>query len=215
MLPLFFLFFFFSLVMQLANKFRVCHFLPYEVARTDNPGYTSIKAQLLSVPPYAAAAVITVSIGFLADRTRQRGITNMAISLIGMAGYALLIGAQGPGARYAGVFLAAMGIYPCVSNTIAWCSNNTEGRHSSSSILSAIANPSRRLQKRCHAGCRNRMGKSQRYCRLECLPRRRRTPILPRPWRNAWIPRCVLVRWIPHSVSLAGSGEPKAQARKA
>lgn len=90
-------------------------------------GYTSIKAQLLSVPPYAAAAVITVSIGFLADRTRQRGITNMAISLIGMAGYALLLGAQDPGARYAGVFLAAMGIYPCVSNTIAWCSNNTEG----------------------------------------------------------------------------------------
>lgn len=107
---------------------RVCHSLPSEVARTNNPGYTSVKAQLLSVPPYAAAAVITVSIGFLADHTRQRGITNMAVSVIGMTGYALLIGAEGPGARYAGVFLAAMGIYPCVSNTIAWCSNNTEGR---------------------------------------------------------------------------------------
>lgn len=152
--------------MQLANKFRVCHPLPSEVACTDNSGYTSIKAQLLSVPPYAAAAVITVSIGFLADRTRQRGITNMAISLIGMAGYALLIGAEGPGARYAGVFLAAMGIYPCVSNTIAWCSNNTEGKQPSSSVLSAIANPSRRLQEGCHAGRCNWMGKSQRYRRL-------------------------------------------------
>lgn len=67
----------------------------------------------------------------------------MVISLIGMAGYALLIGAKGPGARYAGVFLAAMGIYPCVSNTIAWCSNNTEG--SPSPLPPVLVQFSRRL----------------------------------------------------------------------
>ncbi|KAJ5675404.1 hypothetical protein N7462_008301 [Penicillium macrosclerotiorum] len=87
----------------------------------------SIKAQLLSVPPYAAAAVLTISIGFIADRTRQRGICNIAVSILGMVGFAMLLGCESPGARYAGTFLGAMGIYPAIANTISWSSNNIEG----------------------------------------------------------------------------------------
>lgn len=40
----------------------------------------------------------------------------------------MLLGAESASTRYAGVFLGAMGIYPCISNTIAWASNNTEGK---------------------------------------------------------------------------------------
>ncbi|KAL4952173.1 putative MFS transporter [Aspergillus filifer] len=90
-------------------------------------GYTSIHAQLLSVPPYAAAAILTVAVGFIADRTRQRGICNMLVSLLGITGFAMLLGAKTPGAKYAGTFLGAMGIYPAISNTISWTSNNVEG----------------------------------------------------------------------------------------
>ncbi|EPS29526.1 hypothetical protein PDE_04476 [Penicillium oxalicum 114-2] len=89
--------------------------------------YSSIRAQLLSVPPYAAAAILTVLIGFIADRTRQRGLCNIGVSLLGMVGFAMLLGCNSPGARYAGVFLGAMGIYPAISNTISWASNNIEG----------------------------------------------------------------------------------------
>ncbi|KAG4216969.1 hypothetical protein PC116_g34550, partial [Phytophthora cactorum] len=35
---------------------------------------STVRSQLLSVPPYAAAAVLTVINGFVADRTRQRGL---------------------------------------------------------------------------------------------------------------------------------------------
>ncbi|KAI9931429.1 hypothetical protein ASPWEDRAFT_169725 [Aspergillus wentii DTO 134E9] len=90
-------------------------------------GYTEIKAQLLSVPPYAAAAILTVAVGFIADRTKQRGLCNIFTSFIGIAGFCMLIGSNSPGVQYAGTFLGAMGIYPCVANTITWCSNNTEG----------------------------------------------------------------------------------------
>ncbi|GLA37031.1 hypothetical protein AnigIFM63309_003531 [Aspergillus niger] len=90
-------------------------------------GYTAIQAQLLSVPPYAAAAIVTVAVGFIADRTGQRGICNIVVSILGIAGFSLLLGASSAGARYAGVFLGAMGIYPAISNTISWASNNTEG----------------------------------------------------------------------------------------
>jgi hypothetical protein len=90
-------------------------------------GYQSTKAQLLSVPPYAVAAIMTVYIGYLADRTHQRGLCNMAVSVIGIVGFALLLSGASPGVQYAGTFLGALGIYPCISNTITWVSNNTEG----------------------------------------------------------------------------------------
>jgi hypothetical protein len=90
-------------------------------------GYKDIHAQLLSVPPYAAAAVLTVAVGFMADRTRQRGMWNILVSFLGITGFAMLLGAKGAGARYAGTFLGAMGIYPAISNTISWTSNNVEG----------------------------------------------------------------------------------------
>jgi sugar phosphate permease len=55
-------------------------------------GYTSTTAQLLSVPPYAVAAVLTIAVGFTADRTRQRGWCNIAVSFLGIAGFAMLLG---------------------------------------------------------------------------------------------------------------------------
>jgi MFS family permease len=90
-------------------------------------GYTSTTANLLSVPPYAAAAIVTVAIGWLADRTQQRGLCNICISLFGLCGFSMLIGSSRPGVQYAGTFLGAVGIYPCVANTISWASNNVEG----------------------------------------------------------------------------------------
>jgi len=90
-------------------------------------GYSSTRANLLSVPPYAAAAVLTVFIGWLADRTGQRGLCNICVSFMGIAGFAMQLGASQPGVKYAGTFLGALGIYPCIANTITWASNNSEG----------------------------------------------------------------------------------------
>lgn len=90
-------------------------------------GYSSVRAQLLSVPPYAIACVFTVLVGFLADRTRQRGVFNIGFSLISIAGFGMVLGGNTASVRYAGTYLAAIGIYPCVANTISWISNNVEG----------------------------------------------------------------------------------------
>jgi len=55
-------------------------------------GYTNTTtANLLSVPPYAAAAVLTVFIGWFADRTKQRGLCNVGVSLLGLTGFAMLL----------------------------------------------------------------------------------------------------------------------------
>ena len=83
--------------------------------------------QLMSVPPYAVAAAMTVFIGWFADRTRLRGWANIAVSFMGCVGFAMLLGSDNPKIKYAGTFLGAAGIYPTVSNTLTWASNNVEG----------------------------------------------------------------------------------------
>lgn len=101
-------------------------------------GYSNTRAQLLSVPPYAAAAVLTVIIGYIADRTKQRGLCNIGVSFLGIAGFAMLLGSDKPGVKYAGTFLGALGIYPCISNTISWMANNIEGVYKRGVVLGFV-----------------------------------------------------------------------------
>lgn len=97
-----------------------------------------VRAQLMSVPPYAIAALFTVVIGFVADRTRQRGLCNILVSLLGVIGFSMLLGSDNPAVRYAGTFLGALGIYPCISNTITWVANNTEGVYKRGVVLGFV-----------------------------------------------------------------------------
>ncbi|TGZ78356.1 retrograde regulation protein 2 [Ascodesmis nigricans] len=90
-------------------------------------GHKSTKAQLLSVPPYAVACVITILVGWVADRMKMRGVFNMGISVFGILGFGLLIGSTNPKLSYAATFFGALGIYPGIANTITWVSNNVEG----------------------------------------------------------------------------------------
>ena len=90
-------------------------------------GYTSTRANLLTVPPYAAAAIMTIAVGWIADRTKQRGLCNILVSILAIVGYSMLLGSNKAGVKYAGTFLGAMGVYPSIANTISWASNNIEG----------------------------------------------------------------------------------------
>ena len=101
-------------------------------------GGSVVHSQLMSVPPYAAAAILTIVIGYVADRTRQRGLCNILTSLMGIIGFSMLIGSSRPGVQYGGTFLAALGIYPCISNTITWMANNTEGVYKRGVVLGFV-----------------------------------------------------------------------------
>ena len=90
-------------------------------------GYSSTKANLMSVPPYVLAAAMTVAVGYYADRTGRRGQFNIAVPCLSVAGFSMLLASDRPGVKYAGTFLGALGIYPCIANTISWASNNFEG----------------------------------------------------------------------------------------
>ena len=101
-------------------------------------GYAGTRAQLLSVPPYAVAACLTVLVGFLADRTRWRGYCNMATVSVGIVGFVLLLCTSNPKVQYAGTFLGAAGIYPTISNTLSWVNNNFEGSLKRAFVLGMV-----------------------------------------------------------------------------
>jgi hypothetical protein len=101
-------------------------------------GTSIVRSQLMSVPPYVMAAILTVVIGYVADRTRQRGVCNICVSAIGVVGFSMLLGSSSPGVKYAGTFLGALGIYPCISNTITWVANNVEGVYKRGVVLGFV-----------------------------------------------------------------------------
>ncbi|OIW32769.1 MFS general substrate transporter [Coniochaeta ligniaria NRRL 30616] len=114
-------------------------FLPTIIS---NMGFTStqsiVKNQLLSVPPYAGAAIVTVAVGFASDKHKKRGIYNMCLAPIGIAGFVMLIATNKPGVQYAGTFLGAIGIYASIPITIAWIANNTEGVYKRGIVLGFV-----------------------------------------------------------------------------
>ncbi|KAL0938394.1 major facilitator superfamily transporter [Colletotrichum truncatum] len=99
---------------------------------------STVRSQLMTVPPYAVAAVFTIIVGWVADKTRQRGLCNVFVSLIGIAGFVILITTESPKVKYAGTFLGAMALYPCISNTITWVANNTEGVYKRGVVLGFV-----------------------------------------------------------------------------
>lgn len=112
-------------------------FLP-SIIRDLGWGTTVVQTQLYSVPPYVVAALLTVAVGWLSDHTRTRGIYNVGCSLVGSAGFVMLLATKNPGVQYAGTFIGAMGIYPCISNTITWMANNVEGVYRRGIILGFV-----------------------------------------------------------------------------
>jgi hypothetical protein len=50
----------------------------------------------------------------------------------------MLLGSQRAGVKYAGTFLGALGIYPCIANTISWVSNNVEGVYKRGVVLGLV-----------------------------------------------------------------------------
>jgi hypothetical protein len=89
-------------------------------------GYTALKAQFMSVPPYAFACLLTVAVGYLADRYHRRGIPNLIAGAAGAIGFVILAVSKSGALSYFATFLAAASIYICIPNTISWVTNNCD-----------------------------------------------------------------------------------------
>ncbi|CAI7578729.1 unnamed protein product [Penicillium bialowiezense] len=91
---------------------------------TAEMGFTAINAQGLTAPPFFASFLATIASTWVADRTQQRGLTIIGLSVVGGVGYILCATCTSVGARYFGVFLAACGVFPSIANILPWVLNN-------------------------------------------------------------------------------------------
>ncbi|CZR63260.1 probable permease of the major facilitator superfamily [Phialocephala subalpina] len=97
-------------------------------------GYVSSTAQLLTVPIYITAAILTIVVAYYSDKSKYGRapfiFIPMCAILIGFI-IALAASAHGhlPGLVYAGVFITTCGIYPAFPGNITWISNNIAGSY--------------------------------------------------------------------------------------
>ncbi|KAK0239156.1 MFS general substrate transporter [Armillaria nabsnona] len=113
-------------------------FLPSIINEVSVLGYTATRANLLTVPIYVFACIVTCIVGFFGDRRGQRGYLNIMFFSLGAAGYIILIASRSAPLSYFATFLATCGIFPVIPNTVAWFSNNIEGTYKRGVTLGMI-----------------------------------------------------------------------------
>ncbi|KAK6904445.1 hypothetical protein I203_105258 [Kwoniella mangroviensis CBS 8507] len=93
-----------------------------------NLGYTAVKAQALTTPPYIFATIVTVTIGIISDRFRRRYFAIMSAYSLGLTGIIIIwITVHHPhltGVSYFAIFLAAAGYSAQAPIVGAWTSEN-------------------------------------------------------------------------------------------
>ncbi|KAK6213247.1 major facilitator superfamily transporter [Colletotrichum tabaci] len=93
-------------------------------------GYSSIKTQLHSVPPWVVAFVFSMTIAFVSDKTRHRfGFTILAIC-VAITGFAILISVHdNTPLQTFGLYAVASGCYTAMPIIVCWFNMNLGGHH--------------------------------------------------------------------------------------
>ncbi|KAF4495286.1 tartrate transporter [Fusarium agapanthi] len=101
-------------------------------------GFADLRAQLMTVPPYAAAYVVTLLVSWSADRHNARALHSAVFSLIGAVGFiaSATLPADSYSPRYGCLIVAACGSFACIPPLLGWLSSNL---HSTAAIGLAIA----------------------------------------------------------------------------
>ncbi|KAL4901700.1 hypothetical protein BDW74DRAFT_187139 [Aspergillus multicolor] len=101
-------------------------------------GYENLKAQLMTVPPYAVAYVVIVVVAWSADHFNARGLHSARFSFIGVMGFlaSAVLTADAYLQRYGCLIVGSSGAFSCIPPLPGWLSSNT---HSTGGAGLAIA----------------------------------------------------------------------------
>lgn len=93
-------------------------FLPTIIVKLN---YTANDAQLMTVPPYAIAACMTLATAFVSDRLKVRGIIMLFTMPIAIFGYAVIANIHDghPKVKYGMTIMMAAGVYSSVPPVLA------------------------------------------------------------------------------------------------
>ncbi|KAJ7879812.1 hypothetical protein B0H13DRAFT_1614122, partial [Mycena leptocephala] len=101
-------------------------------------GFTSLRANLMTVLPYVVAYVVTILAASFADHTNVRALHSSVLSLIGAAGFmaSTLLPTDAYLHRYGCLIVATSGTFACIPPLLGWLSSNV---HSTATAGLAIA----------------------------------------------------------------------------
>jgi len=94
-------------------------------------GWTSIRAQVMSIPIYIVATILALTTAVLTDKLKHRFGFIIFGCLVASVGYAILLNMKSVpvGARYFAVYAITAGGYIAQPVTIVWLSNNVSGHY--------------------------------------------------------------------------------------
>ncbi|SPO07760.1 related to MFS nicotinic acid transporter Tna1 [Cephalotrichum gorgonifer] len=94
-------------------------------------GYKARIAQLMTIPPYVTACILTIAVAHFSDKFKQRGYFIIASLTLAVIGFIMAITTSHSdtlaGVTYAGCFLACCGFFPAFPGVISWLANNLAG----------------------------------------------------------------------------------------
>ncbi|KAI0145175.1 putative MFS transporter [Xylariaceae sp. FL1272] len=89
-------------------------------------GYSGLRANLFTVPPYAVAYVVSILGAWSADHFNARGLHSAGLAFIGAIGFLLsaVLPPDAYASRYGGLIIAASGAFACIPPLLGWLSSN-------------------------------------------------------------------------------------------
>ncbi|KAH8600035.1 MFS transporter-like protein [Bisporella sp. PMI_857] len=89
-------------------------------------GYKGLHSQLMTVPPYAVAYVVTIVVSYSADHFNARSIHSAIFAAVGAIGFlaSALLPAHSYSARYGCLIVAASGSFSCIPPLLGFLSSN-------------------------------------------------------------------------------------------
>ncbi|KAF7922074.1 uncharacterized protein EAE98_008285 [Botrytis deweyae] len=89
-------------------------------------GYKNLEAQLMTVPPYAVAYVVTILVSWSADHFNARALHSSIMALVGAIGFtaSALLPPTSYNSRYGCLIIAASGAFSCIPPLLGFLSSN-------------------------------------------------------------------------------------------
>jgi len=111
--------------------FNICASVPSQAFSVFLPlviqglGYSSVEANLMSVPPYICGAVGLYLFALSSDHRKERGYHIIGGIVIALLGLIVTVATHTMHAKYAGLCVLLFGSYVSAPLTVAWLSGNT------------------------------------------------------------------------------------------
>ncbi len=79
----------------------------------------------MSVPPFAAAFVLSITTSYLCDRFHIRGLVCVVTSIIALVGFVIFLTSSSAKTQYGSLFLSIPGVYTSAPTLSTWNSTNS------------------------------------------------------------------------------------------